>query len=288
MKRISLFFVFLLMSAVSFTVAAGNNVRGDVDGNGRVNIDDVTSLINYLLTGNSSFIVLENADAYPDGRISIDDVTSLINYLLSHAWPEPTHDYVDLGLPSGTLWATCNIGADSPEDYGDYFAWGETEPKEVYSWTNYKWCNGTYNTLTKYCHNSGYGANGFVDNKKELDPEDDAAYVNWGPSWRMPTVAQLQELLENCTWRWTTRNGVDGQLAKGPNGKTLFLPAANYYYDSSLSEEGSIGVYWSRENGFSTSNVASDLYFVSVGYVYWDDFISRRDGLPVRPVRASR
>ena len=285
MKKISFILVSLLMSALSFTTVASNNVRGDVDGDGRVNIDDVTSLINYLLTGNSSLIVLENADAYPDGRINIDDVTSLINYLLSHAWPEPTHDYVDLGLPSGTLWATCNIGADSPEDYGDYFAWGETEPKEVYSWTNYKWCNGTHNTMTKYCSNSDYGANGFVDNKKKLDPEDDAAYVNWGPSWRMPTMAQLQELVENCTWQLTKLNGVDGQLAKGPNGKTLFFPAASYSYESWLNVEGINGDYWSSDGGYSTSYLAFDLYFEWEGNVYWDDFMLRKNGLSVRAVR---
>ena len=285
MKKISLFFVFLLMSAVSFTAAASNNVRGDVDGDGRVNIDDVTSLIYYLLTENSSLVVLDNADVDTDGRINIDDVTSLINYLLCGAWPEVSHEYVDLGLPSGTLWATCNIGADNPEDYGDYFAWGETEPKEVYSWTNYKWCNGSYNTLTKYCSNSDYGANGFVDNKKELDPEDDAAYVNWGPSWRMPTMAQLQELVENCTWQLTKQNGVDGQLAKGPNGKTLFLPAASYYYDSWLNVEGINGDYWSSEGGFSTSYLAFDLYFEWEGNVYWDDFMLRKNGLSVRAVR---
>ena len=241
-----------MMSAAAFTAAAGNNMRGDCNQDGGVNIADVTCLINHLLSGR---------------------------------WPEAAHEWVDLGLPSGTLWATCNVGASSPEEYGDYFAWGETEPKEFYGWTNYKWCNGSQNTLTKYCDNSEYGANGFVDNKRELDPEDDAAYVNWGPSWRMPTVAQLQELVENCTWQWTTRNGVGGLLATGPNGKTVFLPAASYYYDSTLSEEDITVDYWSREGGFGTSYVASDLYFISAGYVYWDDFISRRDGLSVRPVR---
>ena len=245
MKKITLIFVFLLMSVVSFTIAASNNVRGDVDGDGRVNIDDVTSLINYLLTGNSSLIVLDNADVYPDGRISIDDITSLINYLLSGAWPEVSHDYVDLGLPSGTLWATCNIGANSPEDYGDYFAWGETAPKDNYEWSNYKWCNGSMYSLTKYCTDSNFG---IVDNKTKLDPEDDAANVNWGPSWHIPTLEQMQELLNNCTCEWTSRNGVNGYQVTAPNGNSLFLPATlyaseAYYWSGSLSSGESRNAY---------------------------------------------
>ncbi|MCQ2319676.1 MAG: hypothetical protein MJZ90_12290 [Bacteroidales bacterium] len=102
------------------------------------------------------------------------------------------HEYVDLGLPSGLLWATCNVGADSPEDYGDYFAWGETETKSDYDWDTYKWCNGSYNTLTKYNTKSSYGT---VDNKTTLELSDDAARANWGGSWRMPTEAEFQELI---------------------------------------------------------------------------------------------
>ena len=100
---------------------------------------------------------------------------------------EQEHEYVDLGLPSGTQWATMNIGANAPEEYGDYFAWGETEPKDYYDWGTYKWCMGNYNTMTKYCTISGYGYNGFNDGKTELDPEDDAATAAWGAGWRMPS-----------------------------------------------------------------------------------------------------
>lgn len=115
------------------------------------------------------------------------------------------HEWVDLGLPSGTLWATCNIGASSPEESGDYFAWGETAPKETYNWETYKWCNDRDNTVTKYCTTDIYGT---VDNKTELDLEDDAAYVNWGSSWRMPSMEQIKELREYCSWEWTQSNGV--------------------------------------------------------------------------------
>ena len=109
------------------------------------------------------------------------------------------HEYVDLGLPSGLLWATCNVGATSPEDYGDYFAWGETQPKDTYEWSTYQYCNGSYNTLTKYCSNSSYGYNGFTDNLTTLLPEDDAATANWGGNWRMPTKEEFQELYNNTT-----------------------------------------------------------------------------------------
>ena len=103
--------------------------------------------------------------------------------------------YVDLGLPSGTLWATCNVGAYTPEGRGEYFAWGETETKDSYSWSNYKWCYGTYDSMNKYFSNYGYAT---VDNKETLDLEDDAAYVNWGEDWRMPTSEEMEELYSNC------------------------------------------------------------------------------------------
>ena len=127
---------------------------------------------------------------------------------------EDNHEYVDLGLPSGTLWATCNIGASAPEEYGDYFAWGETEPKDNYDYNTYKWYNRGHRHFTKYHKDYAYyddSGNYFsvpADGNTVLDPEDDAAYVNWSPFWRMPTSDQQKELVEHCTWTWTTRNGV--------------------------------------------------------------------------------
>ena len=144
-------------------------------------------------------------DVNHDGNVSISDVTCLIDYLLNGTWPDD-HEWVDLGLPSGTLWATCNVGADRPGDFGDYFAWGETTPKQSYSWENYKWCYGYSSTLIKYCTNSSFGYNGFVDNKNELDPEDDAAYANWGPSWRMPTYDQAARLYEVLAWSFILKS----------------------------------------------------------------------------------
>ena len=161
--------------------------------------------------------------------------------------------YVDLGLPSGTLWATCNIGASSPEDYGDYFAWGETEGydsgKTAFSWSTYKWCKGSIRTMTKYCSNSSYGYEGFTDDLNELELADDAAYVNWGPAWRMPSMEQFEELINSSytTSEWTTQNGVYGRkITSLSNGNSIFLPAAGYRSGSSLDYAGSYGGYWSR------------------------------------------
>ena len=198
---------------------------------------------------------------------------------------EEEGDWVDLGLPSGTIWATRNVGASSPEDYGDYFAWGETAPKSYYDWGTYKWCNGSYYTLTKYCTNSGYGYNGFVDNKTELDPSDDAACAHY-PGGRMPSLEQIQELCNNCTWQWTQRNGVNGQLVTGPNGNTMFLPAAGGRWGESLSGVGSYGGCWSRTLGSGAPYGAYVLNFLSGGWSRWNLNL-RNSGFPVRAVRVS-
>ena len=193
---------------------------------------------------------------------------------------------VDLDLPSGLLWATCNVGADVPEDYGDYFAWGETQPKTSYTWNNYQYCNGSYNTLTKYCNKSNYGYNGFTDNLTTLLPEDDAATANWGNGWRMPTQAEFQELLDNTTVTWTTQNGVKGRLFTASNGNSLFLPAAGYRGNSSLNDAGSYGYYWS--SSLYTGNPSHEwhLRFYS-GYYHMTWEFNRYRGLPVRAVHSS-
>ena len=194
------------------------------------------------------------------------------------------HEYVDLGLPSGTLWATCNVGANSPEEYGDYFAWGETAPKDYYDWSTYKWYNGSYDTMTKYCIHTEYdGDNGFTDGKTELDPEDDAAAVNWGGSWRMPTFEQMRELLDNCTREWTTQGGVNGILVTGPNGSTIFLPAAGGRWYDELDYAGAEGYYWSRSLETDSSDYAWILFFSSLGWYLPSS--DRSIGLSVRPVR---
>ncbi len=191
------------------------------------------------------------------------------------------HEYVDLGLPSGTLWATCNVGAETPADYGDYFAWGETEPKEVYNWSTYKY-GSDWDELTKYCTDRWYG---IVDNKTVLDPSDDAATVNWGSDWCMPTKAQQDELIEYCTWTLTTLNSVNGLLVVASNGNSIFLPAAGYRIDSGLYRDGSWGEYWSSSL-FSGSPNSVGYFSFDSNSVHWYDG-ERYLGYSVRPVRVS-
>ena len=140
---------------------------------------------------------------------------------------------VDLGL--SVKWATFNVGATSPEDYGDYFAWGETEQKETYSWATYKW--GTSSNLTKY---------NTTDGKTILDLDDDAAYVNWGGKWRMPSKEEVDELTQQCNWIWTTHNNVNGYKVTGPNGNSIFLPAAGYKGAGPTYPAGEDGLYWTN------------------------------------------
>ena len=186
-------------------------------------------------------------------------------------------DAVDLGL--SVKWASCNVGAESPEGYGGYYAWGETEEKSNYSWSTYKWCNGSYDTMTKYCTNSSYGT---VDNKTVLDPADDVAHVSWGGNWRIPTLDEIKELIDDCTWQWTSVNGVNGQKVTGPNGNSIFLPAAGYRYGTELYDRGSYGNYWSGTLLENLSYYAYDLYFNS-GCRNWD-INYRSNGFSVRPV----
>ena len=189
------------------------------------------------------------------------------------------YEYVDLGLPSGLKWAAYNVGATKPEEYGGYYAWGETEEKENYSWSTYKWCKGTSNTMTKYCTNSKSGT---VDNKTVLVPKDDVAHVNWGGDWRMPTTAEQQELIYNCSWEWTALNGVNGYKVTGPNGNSIFLPAAGYRSGSAVRYGGDYGICWSGSLG---SNYSRYAYYLSFYDNYYDwDSDNRFYGQSVRPV----
>ena len=184
-----------------------------------------------------------------------------------------THAYVDLGLPSGLLWATCNVGADTPEDYGDYFAWGETQPKSVYNWDTYQYYDG--NNLTKYTGSDGLAT---------LLPEDDAATANWGNGWRMPTQTEWQELLDNTTSTLTTQNGVYGRLFTASNGNSIFLPAAGWRRNSSLDYAGSYGYYWS-------SSLSDDFQYDAWHFFLYNYSVGsnpRYLGLTVRPVCSSR
>ena len=169
---------------------------------------------------------------------------------------EKGHNYVDLGL--SVKWATCNVGANTPEGYGNYFAWGETSTKAEYNSDDSLTYGRSYYELQ---------SKGYIDGEGNLTSRYDAAAVNWGGGWRMPTKAEYNELLNNCTWTWTTQNGVKGYKIKGPNGNSIFLPAAGYRSRSSLYNAGSGGSYWS-----STPN--DDDYFA-----YGLDFYSSNRGM---------
>ena len=199
------------------------------------------------------------------------------------------HEYVDLGLPSGTLWATCNIGATKPEEYGDYYAWGETSTKNVYNWTTYKYANGKYDKLTKYCNGSDYGNNGFTDNLTELQRGDDPATANWGSGWQTPSYEQWKELLANTTNEWTTQNGVKGRLfTSKKNGKSLFLPAAGGRWFDELYFVGSVGIYWSSSLYTGSPHGAWGFLFYSGSYGSLVSYGGRGYGRSVRAVRSAR
>ncbi|MBR5983967.1 MAG: hypothetical protein IK025_09675 [Bacteroidales bacterium] len=175
------------------------------------------------------------------------------------------HDWVDLGLPSGTKWATCNVGATNPEYFGNHYAWGEITTKEVYNSSTY-----TYS-----------------DNPTTLPQNADVATVNWGTDWRMPTSTEMQELINNCTHVWTTINGSNGRLFTGPNGNSIFLPAAGVYSGSTYWHNNDGGFYWLSSISTNNSSSAWDFYFYSDSYDMDDNTSYRFYGQSVRPVLAS-
>ena len=179
-------------------------------------------------------------------------------------------EYVDLGL--SVKWATCNVGATTPEEYGDYFAWGEIKHKYTYEWTTYKWCYGSGSSITKYG----------VDGRTVLDKEDDVAAVILGGAWRMPTESELNELKTQCIWTWTTQNGVWGyKVSSKTNSNSIFLPAAGYYKSSTLYSNTSY--YWSRSINTITPELAYSLGFFSNNSVF-ESGMSRFLGCPIRSV----
>ena len=206
-----------------------------------------------------------------------------------------TMEYVDLGLPSGLKWAKCNLGASKPSDYGDLYAWGETAPKAVYDWTTYKWMQAGKSDekhITKYTYADGetggiwYDSSGtFIgDGKTVLDAADDAATANLGSPWRMPTIGEIQELIDNCTWTWTTQDGVKGHQVDGPNGNAIFLPAAGLRLDSGFHFAGGQGNYWSSSLYPDISKDARSLFLNSSGR-HELHYYNRSIGFSVRPVR---
>ena len=218
---------------------------------------------------------------YSDGTVAKVDSISMVAPTESKDSttvedPYNGHRYVDLGL--SVKWATCNVGASKPELYGDYFAWGETQPKGYYDWSNYKWCNGNYDSLTKYNTDSIYGT---IDNKTVLEAADDAARANWGGNWRMPTTEEWNELQHNCTWTSTYLNDILGYEVTADNGNSIFLPASGYFWGESVSIGYGVAHYWSN----SLTSDPLEAYSGSFdGWSIYTTDMTRAFGLAVRPV----
>ena len=186
--------------------------------------------------------------------------------------PDNNHPHqIDLGLPSGTKWACCNVGASTPEGYGGYYAWGETKEKDVYDWNTFIHCDGSEET----CHNLGRDIAG---------TKYDVAHVKWGGGWHMPSLGQFKELEKNCTYEWVTQNSVEGGRFTGSNGGSIFLPAAGYRWNSELDYAGRGGNYWLSTHGKLYEYNAYDFCFDDIMGLFWGSN-DRFNGESVRPVR---
>ncbi len=234
----------LVRDVISYAVTIATPENGSIEADKNAAVKG--EIITLTVTPNTGYelenITVKDTD---DNKIIISEEYTFempaSNVTVTATFKKPdTKEWVDLGLPSGLKWATCNVGAYAPEIYGDYFAWGETEPKETYWWDNYKY--GTYNHDSDYSKLTKYNA---TDDKITLEAEDDAAVQNWGGAWRMPTDDEWTELRENCIWTWTTLNGVNGYEVKAVNGNSIFLPAAGCRRGYNLDYAGDRGYCWS-------------------------------------------
>lgn len=317
MKKHILFATSIVCSSLMAQTQFETYTASDVNHNNSVDVEDVTQVVNSSLGTATEGNVVDAAELnevlqniyqllgkLDNLETKVSEIDVRLRYLMQKIeigdpYPDENgiiangHKYVDLGLKDEQghtiYWATCNVGADKPEDTGLYFAWGETEgytedtnDGRIFNWANYKWCTGSYNTMTKYCT---YNNNGTVDNKDTLSPEDDAAHVNWGGDWRMPTKVELEQLSTECTWTWNYMKM--GYTVKGPNGNSIFLPAADCRNDSYSVYPGRDGYYWS-------SSILNELnpHLGSAIYFYIDNKIDdlgfhRYLGLSVRAVCGS-
>ncbi len=265
-------------------VAVLNAMKAQIEALGTGQADIVTAINNTTAAINSLIAAVNSGNA--DTAAALAQIIQKLEELkekignggggVTPPTPPTTMEYVDLGL--SVKWATCNLGATKPSDYGDYYAWGETMVKADYSWDTYKW--GKENNITKYNDSDG---------KTVLDPEDDVATTKLGSPWRMPTKDEINELIGVCTWKWTKKNGVRGHEVKGPNGKTIFLPAAGTRKGFELLYTGESGFYWSASRASNEINQA--FYFdngysnITGGNLIHARIIDRYRGYTVRPVR---
>ena len=213
---------------------------------------------------------------------------SIIGCKSSDVSSRRTHEYVDLGLPSGTLWATCNVGANKPEDFGKYFAWGETQQKKRFNESNYMYYKYDKEAeryyITKYCDYNPY-MDGVHDDLFVLESGDDVAAVQWGEGWRIPTRSQWMELMDYTNNKWTTQNGVKGMLFTANNGNSIFLPACGLYGYEGFNGKDEVCGYWSCSL-FTGPSVWS-FYCQEGDCTTYTDF-TREFGLTVRPVRSTK
>lgn len=356
-KTITLLVALLISCANAFAQSSNEPLKGDVNGDGQVDIGDIVAVIDILRNVSGTAVreyfylgttqpKAENYQILPGvlttynsidnavgsvvsvgvdqmlymlcprqwmsgkslamvdgvGNIAdfsdVIDTTSIAGYLISKTQvfteakeltlifktpgetiPAETHEAVDLGL--SVKWATTNVGASKPVEFGDFFAWGETTPKDNYSASTYKWCKGTSKTITKYCT---WDQVGTVDNKKVLEKDDDAAYANWGGTWRMPTFDEIDELSTKCTWTWTVLDNVSGYKVTGPNGNSIFLPAAGYRSGAKHNNVSTYGYYWSTKVNTAIPTLAYCILFREDYRDWYRTGNSRFDGYNVRPV----
>ena len=278
MRLQSLFTAILLLLCVN--MMAQTSIQGDVNHDGSVDISDIVAVIN-TIAGESTYV--SSADVNKDENTDISDIVAIINIIANGGGgssqietdaaveaglcPDTKHPHaIDLGI--GVYFACCNVGASSPEEYGGYYAWGETEEKDYYDSSTYKY----YNSSTGY---TSLGSD-------IAGTQYDVAHVKWGGGWHMPSYDQLGLLTSKCTSTWTSVNGVYGRKVTGPNGASIFLPAAGRRWDDSTSNVGSFGGYCSSTQGPNYSGLAYSLYFGSGNFYRGGD--GRYYGRSVRPV----
>jgi uncharacterized protein (TIGR02145 family) len=239
----------------------------------------VVLCIAHLVNAQLKLYVYENdgeVSAFVASEVDSISFTAPSDYLI-----EPndidSFEYVDMGL--SVRWGTCNVGAATPEEYGYYFAWGEVETKEYYQLNNYRWAASVSGMILKYCTNSFLGN---VDNKTQLEPEDDAAHVICEDMWRIPTEYEFNELINNCSITWTSSNGVYGlEFVSNKNGNSIFIPAAGYYYD--VEKDASyFGYYWTSSLDINDSTKARQFAFNEDGHNLSSS--TRYFGQTIRPV----
>lgn len=282
MKRI---LATLLVSASISTMSAQDVLVGDMNGDNELTISDVTELVDVIMGKSEKRYIYSAEEFIKENGLTGKFLINGIENTFTDGVRDPYNGkhYVDLGL--SVKWASMNVGANFPEENGDYFAWGETQPKESYGWSTYKFCNGTNTSITKYCTNSDFGT---VDNKITLDLEDDAAHVNMGGDWRMPTKEEQEELLNKCYWEWTqnyNNTNTKGFIVYKPKKDSdigrhaydnlkpsegysiadvhIFLPSSGYKNGEATESVGRIGRYWSSSLGSSESSYSWSLYSYS-------------------------